>query len=86
MIMKTHFLMLTFLISAQIFYAQFLFDQGYIINNNNERIDCLIKNIDWKDKPKIFEYKLNENDVETNGSTDNIREFGVLDESRFVRA
>lgn len=84
--MKNYIFLFSMLLLGQISYAQIIFEKGYIINNNNERIDCLIKNIDWKDNPKIFEYKLNENDVETKGSTDNIREFGVLGESRFVRA
>jgi len=67
-------------------FGQIIFEKGYFIDNNNQRTECLIKNADWKDNPKNFEYKLTENGIETKGSTENIREFGVLGESRFVRA
>jgi len=43
--------------------AQIEFEKGYIINNQNQRIECLIKNRDWMNAPKQIEYKLSEESV-----------------------
>ena len=39
-------------------YSQIKFEKGYFITNNNEKIECLIKNVDWVNNPTKFEYKL----------------------------
>ncbi len=72
-------------ISLQLF-GQISFEKGYFINNINVRIDCMIKNVDWKDNPKEFEYKLIGNDTVVKGNLNSVKEFGINGFSRFVRA
>ena len=39
-------------------FSQIKFENGYFINNSDEKIECLIKNKDWDDNPVKFNYKL----------------------------
>ena len=41
-------------------YSQISFENGYFIDNNNQKINCLIKNLDWEKNPTEFKYKLSE--------------------------
>lgn len=66
--------------------AQVSFIKGYVINNNNEKISCLIKDIDFKNIPKEFEYKRTQDGKVENGSIENFKEFGVNENLRFIRA
>lgn len=67
-------------------YSQILFEKGYFINDSNQRVECLIKNIDWKNNPTKFEYKLYENDKIQKATILNIKEFGINDVSKYIRA
>jgi hypothetical protein len=67
-------------------FGQISFEKGYFINNNNQRIECLIKNTDWKNNPSEFEYRLSANGISEKGSLSTVKEFGITDFSRFVRA
>ncbi len=42
-------------------FAQISFEKGYFLNESGDKTTCLIKNIDWKNNPVKFSYKLNEN-------------------------
>ena len=42
-------------------YSQISFENGYFIDNDNQKINCLIKNLDWENNPTKFKYKLSEN-------------------------
>lgn len=57
--MKKILLLFTVLIFTQS-YSQITFEKGYLINNQNEKIECFIKNVDWISAPKQIEYKLSE--------------------------
>ena len=65
--------------------AQINFDQGYFINNKNEQIDCWIKNIDWKNNPTKFHYKLSENSESITATIETIKEFGINNYSKYQR-
>lgn len=65
--------------------AQIIFENGYFVNNKNERITCLIKNLDWKDNPSGFEYKLSTDSTTKKATLDLVKEFGVLNGSTFYR-
>lgn len=67
-------------------FGQIIFEKGYLIDNNNHRIDCLIKNNDWKDNPKEFEYKLTEGASSAKGDLSTVKEFGITGYSKFVKA
>ena len=48
-------IMLLFLIVTESF-GQIKYEKGYFINNENKKIECLIKNKDWKNNPSEFSY------------------------------
>ncbi len=65
-------------------YSQITFEKGYFINNNNKKIDCLIKNNDWKNNPIEFNYKLlNDKNIQI-ASINSIKEFGIYNYSKFI--
>lgn len=66
--------------------AQIVFEKGYFIDDNDQRTDCLIKNIDWKNNPTEFEYQITETDPVKVASIQSIKEFGVTGQSKYVRA
>lgn len=73
------------LLFSSLAVGQINYEAGYIIKNNNIKIECLIKNIDWKDNPSSIEYKLTENQTPQTINIDNIEEFSVLNSSKFKR-
>ena len=83
--MKTKFIAL-FLIVTSSTFGQISFEKGYFINNDNQRVECLIKNMDWKNNPSEFDYKLTADGSAEKGSLANIKELGVTGFSRYVRA
>jgi hypothetical protein len=84
--MKTIFITLTLILVALSSIAQITFEKGYYIDNNNQRIECLIKNNDWKDNPTEFEYKTSSIAETETGTLNSVKEFGVAGFSRYVRA
>jgi len=62
------------------------FEKGYFISSDSQRTGCFIKNIDWGDSPKSFQYKLGINDVVQKGELENVVEFGIDSGATFVRA
>jgi len=82
---KSLILLFTILING-FCYSQNLFEKGYFIDNSNKRIDCLIKNIDWKNSPTSFKYKITENDEIQNGIINSVKEFGIKNTSKYIRS
>jgi len=60
-------------------HAQTRFEKGYFINNDGDKITCVIKNYDWKNNPKTFEYRLSETSEVVKSSTQEVQEFGISD-------
>src|SRR5690606_11264005 len=56
---KSFYTLLLFFFSFNL-SAQITFEKGYFINNQNQKIECLIKNQDWVGIPKEIEYQLSE--------------------------
>lgn len=83
---KKKTLLLLVLITSLNFYSQISFEKGYYINNSNQKIDCQIKNLDWAYNPTEIEYRLNENKETKITSIDEIKEFGIYNISKYVRA
>ena len=67
-------------------FTQIKFEKGYFINNQNQKIECLIKNSDWKNNPTSFDYKLDENSEVKTNSINNAIEFGIYNFSKYIRA
>lgn len=74
------------LLTSHFLFAQITFKKGYVIDNQNKRIECLIKDNDWKNNPQAFNYQIHENSEILKGNLDNISEFGIYGKSRFKRA
>ncbi|WP_196885021.1 hypothetical protein [Aureivirga sp. CE67] len=72
-------------INSIVTFAQITFEKGYFINNDNEKVECLIKNVDWKNTPTEFFYKTSENGEVKKETIDNVKEFSVLDKTTFKR-
>lgn len=66
-------------------YSQISFEKGYYIDNANQKTNCLIKNLDWKNNPTEFEYKLSENGESKKLTIRTIKEFGIDNVSKYVR-
>ncbi|RKE90839.1 hypothetical protein [Ichthyenterobacterium magnum] len=56
--------------------SQSNYEKGYLIDTNNKKVECLIKNEDWKNNPDTFTYKINESSEDLKGDLSTIIEFG----------
>lgn len=73
------------LFSFAFFFGQIKFEKGYYISNDNQRVDVLVKNMDWKNNPTYFEYRKTEDAAIQKLTIDDVQVFEVLGESKYVR-
>jgi hypothetical protein len=73
-----------FLLCANIF-AQINYEAGYYINNQDVKINCLIKNIEWNSCPDSFEYKFEENSTVETAKIKDVKEFSIPNDFRYKR-
>ena len=66
-------------------FAQTNYENGYFINNANQKTECLIKNVDWKNNPTEFEYKLSINDEPRKIGIDEVQEFTISNSHKYQR-
>lgn len=83
--MKKKLLLLLLTILSFDASSQISFEKGYFITNDGEKIDCLIKNIDWKNNPVDFEYQLVQNGTLINENIKSVQEFGIYNNSKYIR-
>jgi len=74
--LKNLFSAVLFFFCSMIF-SQITFENGYIIDQNGIKKNLLIKNYDWKNSPRILEYKINETSNPLQVKTSDIAEFSV---------
>ena len=67
-------------------FGQIRFESGYFIDNHNRRVECLVKNTDWKNNPSEFDYKLTSNGITEKGNLTTVKEFGVTGFSKYIMA
>lgn len=67
-------------------YSQVSYKNGYYINNSDQKIECLIYDMDWKNSPSKFDFKTAENSETLTEKIENIKEFGIYDGSKYIRA
>ena len=67
-------------------FGQIDFEEGYFINNEGQRTDCLIKNMDWAKDPTEIKYKTSEDQEVRSASINTVREFGINNTSKYLRA
>lgn len=82
---KILFFFVTCLFPFLTIIAQVKFEKGYFINNSDYKIDCFIKNADWKNNPTEFYYRESENSEISEGSIETVKEFGVDDQFKYKR-
>lgn len=83
--MKKQLLILLTVILSFNCYSQISFEEGYYIDNNDQKVKCLIKNIDWKNNPTEFEYKLSENSETKKATIASTKEFGIYNVLKYIR-
>lgn len=83
--MKKYLLLALISILSSSIYSQISFEQGYYINNSGQEINCLIKNIDWKNNPTEFKYKLSVNSESKTATIKSVKEFGINNLSKYIR-
>ncbi len=66
--------------------AQIVFEKGYVIDDLNQKNDCLIKNVDWKNNPESFEYKVSENSEIKVANASSVKQFEIYGASKYVSA
>jgi len=74
-----------FLIASTTF-GQIKYEKGYFINNDHQRVECWIKNLEWKNNPTEFSYKLTEPAAPVVGTLATVREFGITGCCKFIQA
>lgn len=84
--MKLKLLFTTILLSTITAISQTNFEPGYIIQTDGTKVDCLIKNEDWKGSPTTFTYKLEESGETKLGSTDDVSAFGSSQSFKYIKA
>ena len=67
-------------------YSQIYFENGYYINNLNQKIECQIKNEDWKNNPTEFEYKVSGTSESQKAQIGAVKEFAIYKGSKHIRA
>lgn len=81
-----HLIFILVLICIQLGNAQIDFEKGYFIDNQGNKKECFIKNLDWKNNPTDFEYKYApENEASILGEIKTISEFGIFGKVKFKR-
>ena len=85
MIMKKQLVFILTTILSLNCYSQISFEKGYFIDNNNQKTNCLIRNIDWKNNPKEFEYKISEQTNKNTLTIQSVKEFGIGNVSKYIR-
>lgn len=78
-------LLLILLLVLSSLNAQINFEKGYFINNNGDKIECLIKNEGWRSNPDVINYKLSEGENVKSFNLDNAKEFRIYGSSKFIR-
>jgi len=84
--MKKRILWATFTFFCLSFAFSQTFEKGYYVDNNNNKVDCLIKDMEWEYNPVDFEYKKDEHSAIAIMSFKNIQEFGIEGEFKYIKA
>lgn len=66
-------------------FSQIHFEKAYFINNDDLRMECLIKNVDWRNNPTSFEYKIDEGSAVKIGDIKNVKFFEIYNEAKYLR-
>jgi hypothetical protein len=65
-------------------WSQVPFEKGYLVDTEGNRVECRIRNLDWKSNPSHFEYRLSEEKESRTRNISSVREFGVNGFSKYI--
>ena len=83
--MKNYLTLLLLLITSFSF-SQIKYEKGYFIDDKGNKTECLIKDEDWRFAPSQFDYKLTNEDKKNVAKIENINEFGVYNQVKYIKA
>ncbi len=72
-------LFVQFLMLTSFCFGQITFEPGYYLDNSGNRVEGLIRNVDWKDNPDAFTFKSNVSNEAVEIKVSEAQEFGVFD-------
>lgn len=78
-------LLVFFLLISSSLIAQIEFKTASFIDNSGNKIDCFIKDVDWKSNPTFFEYKLSENEAVQIAKIENVASFQIGESTKYIR-
>lgn len=78
-------LLVFFLLISSSLIAQIEFKTASFIDNSGNKIDCFIKDVDWKSNPTFFEYKLSENEAVQIAKIENVASFQIGESTKYMR-
>ncbi len=84
--MKYKILLSILLFNLTTAWGQIKFEKGYLIDNENHKTECFIRNYEWEKTPVECEYKLTENGAIKKGDVTSIKEFNIYGSSKYIRA
>lgn len=82
--MKARVLILVLFFIGTCLFGQISYENGYTIDINGNRQECLIKNMDWNDNPSELLFKISPDDEPLKSSPETIKEFGIYGNSKYV--
>ena len=85
MTIKKTLILIVFILAINSLRCQVSFEKGYFIKNDGSKIECFIKNQDWKYNPDRFHFKTSENSNDETISISDVKEFGIINKSKYVR-
>jgi hypothetical protein len=78
-------LLVYFLTFTCIINAQTQYEKGYFIDNNQNKVECLIENVDWKNNPEDITYKFSETSEQKVADLSSISKFEIYDIAIYTR-
>tara|TARA_R110002167_G_scaffold366301_1_gene594590 strand:- start:1405 stop:2625 length:1221 start_codon:yes stop_codon:yes gene_type:complete len=66
-------------------FGQITFEKGYFIDNSGRQTDCLIKNLDWKNNPTSFHYKISEQGEISVKDITEVEVFNIINGAKYIR-
>lgn len=67
-------------------FSQIRFENGYFIDTTGIKTACLIKNMDWKSTPELFQYKLSETSEIKEVKASKVSEIEISGKVKYIRA
>ena len=84
--MKRYLIAICLIFLNNAIYSQIRFEKGYFIDNNEKKITCYINNVEWKDNPVHFEYRIDSLGKTIKGTVDNVKGFGIGNSVKYIRS